>query len=247
MTAEIAIMNKQAVALAADSAVTYSEIEGQKIFPSANKIFSLSKYSPVGIMVFGNASFMGIPWETIIKIYREILNDRIFDSLNQYANHFIDFLKSNDSLFPEDIQFSFFKNKVSACFISIRNDIVNRINKYLEENNEIYDSDIINLSSSIIKQHHDIWENAEYAAEANEQFINKLNGNCKDDIHHIREEIFEELPIDNESIGFLDQIALYLFLNSRLEMRILKCQVLSLLDLEKRTFFLHCNYYQLRD
>jgi len=58
MTAEIAIMNKEAIAIAADSAVTLRE---GKIFTSANKIFSLSKYRPVGVMIYGNATFMGIP------------------------------------------------------------------------------------------------------------------------------------------------------------------------------------------
>lgn len=44
MTAEIAILNKQGIALAADSAVTIGNAE--KIFVSANKIFTLSKYGP---------------------------------------------------------------------------------------------------------------------------------------------------------------------------------------------------------
>jgi len=51
MTAEIAILNKEAIAMAADSAVTFQDEEDQKIFTSANKIFTLSKYYPVGIMV----------------------------------------------------------------------------------------------------------------------------------------------------------------------------------------------------
>ena len=69
MTAEIAILNQEAVALAADSAVT-----GPKIFTSANKIFSLSKYHPVGVMVYNSAQFIGgVPWETIIKSYRRDL------------------------------------------------------------------------------------------------------------------------------------------------------------------------------
>jgi hypothetical protein len=40
MTAEIAIMNKEAIALASDSAVTMIGKPGQKIFTSANKLFS---------------------------------------------------------------------------------------------------------------------------------------------------------------------------------------------------------------
>lgn len=48
MTAEIAIMNAQAVALAADSAVTF----GTKVRNTANKIFTLSKFEPVGVMIY---------------------------------------------------------------------------------------------------------------------------------------------------------------------------------------------------
>ena len=62
MTAEVASMNKHAIALAADSAVTLHNEMGQKIFTSASKIFTLSKYHPVGVMVYGNATFMGTPW-----------------------------------------------------------------------------------------------------------------------------------------------------------------------------------------
>ena len=70
MTAEIAIMNREAVALAADSAVTITQGGAPKIFASANKLFALSRQQPVGIMVYGNASFMAVPWETVIKTYR---------------------------------------------------------------------------------------------------------------------------------------------------------------------------------
>ncbi|MFP4527645.1 MAG: hypothetical protein ACLFQX_03775 [Candidatus Kapaibacterium sp.] len=60
MTAEIAILNKEAVAMAADSSTTVSHQLGYKIFTSANKIFALSKFASVGIMIFGNARFMEI-------------------------------------------------------------------------------------------------------------------------------------------------------------------------------------------
>ena len=70
-------MNKEAVALAADSAATLTE---NKIFKS-NKIFNLSNHSPVGVMIYGNSTFMGVPWETIVKIYRNQLGKRIFPTL----------------------------------------------------------------------------------------------------------------------------------------------------------------------
>ncbi|HMB45614.1 MAG TPA: hypothetical protein VKL21_07315 [Candidatus Methanoperedens sp.] len=67
MTTEIAIMNKHAIALASDSAVTMSQEAGEKIKTSANKLFALSRYHPVGIMIYGSADIMEVPWETIIK------------------------------------------------------------------------------------------------------------------------------------------------------------------------------------
>lgn len=92
MTAEIAILNKQAVALAADSAVSTSN----KIFRSANKIFSLSKVAPVAIMVYSHADFCGIPWETIIKEYRKYNGLKKHDTLNEYVCNFFNFIKNND-------------------------------------------------------------------------------------------------------------------------------------------------------
>lgn len=71
MTAEIAVMNKWAIALAADSKVTISGMRASKAYDTVNKLFTLSKIHPVGIMIFGNAEWMDYPWETIIKLYRD--------------------------------------------------------------------------------------------------------------------------------------------------------------------------------
>lgn len=67
MTAEIAVLNKSAVALAADSAVTIGRGAAAKIYNTVNKIFELSRNRPVGIMVYGRLDFMGMPVETVSK------------------------------------------------------------------------------------------------------------------------------------------------------------------------------------
>jgi hypothetical protein len=54
MTAEIAIMNKLAVALAADSKVTIGS--GNKTFDTVNKVFTLSKIHPIGLMIFAKGA-----------------------------------------------------------------------------------------------------------------------------------------------------------------------------------------------
>ena len=71
MTAIVAVLNKHAVAIAADSAVTMGDTH--KVVNSANKIFTLSKYHPVAVMTYSSAAFMGVPWDIIIKEYRKEL------------------------------------------------------------------------------------------------------------------------------------------------------------------------------
>ena len=90
MTAEIALFNRGTVVLAADSAVTVTSPGGsrQKVYRSVTKLFALSAHRPVAIMVHGAAAIMGIPWETIIKGYRDQLGERRFDTLEAYAEDF---------------------------------------------------------------------------------------------------------------------------------------------------------------
>ncbi|MGN4454680.1 hypothetical protein [Bacillus cereus group sp. MYBK57-1] len=94
MTAEICIMNKLGVALAADSAVSLGGTN--KVYNSANKLFSLSKVQPVGIMIYGSSNYMGIPWETLIKLYRKELGNTSFDRILDYGEDFIKFLTKQD-------------------------------------------------------------------------------------------------------------------------------------------------------
>jgi hypothetical protein len=86
MTAEIALLNRSAVALAADSAVTIRTPTGPKIYESVNKLFVLIKRTPVGVMIFDTADLLGMPWESIIKAYRMSRSGSKFDRLEQYAD-----------------------------------------------------------------------------------------------------------------------------------------------------------------
>lgn len=88
MTAEVAVLNKNAVALAADSAMT---TELGKIYP-ANKLFALTKHHPIGVMIYNKADFMGVPWETLIKMYRRRIGTRAFATCEQYVADLVEFL-----------------------------------------------------------------------------------------------------------------------------------------------------------
>jgi hypothetical protein len=96
MTAVAGILNKQGVAIAADSAVTVNGVNHRKVYNSANKIFTLSKYHPVGIAIYNSAQIMGIPWEILIKEYRKQIADKSFPKLSDYKDDFLNWLKENN-------------------------------------------------------------------------------------------------------------------------------------------------------
>ena len=100
MTAEVAVLNRSAVALAADSAMSVGN--SGKTYPT-NKLFALSKYHPVGVMVYNNAEFMGVPWETLVKMHRRDIGRRGMSTISEYADSFLDFI-GNDAICTDQQQ-----------------------------------------------------------------------------------------------------------------------------------------------
>ena len=119
MTSEVVVMNRMAVALAADSAVTVEMGDTSKVRNSALKLFALSKYRPVGVMVYDNPSILGVPLETIIKMFRRELGRDGFDTLREYSEALIGFLDGNMSLFPGFVQDRYFLQALETEYRTI--------------------------------------------------------------------------------------------------------------------------------
>ena len=154
MTAEIAIMNLQAVALAADSAITTYPGGNQKIFSSANKLFALSEIAPVGILVYGNASFMSIPWETVVKEYRYILGRKTFAKLHEYATDFCRFLAEEiGDHISEQQQLDYAEVLALQIFDEMRNEIQqrteNKITQAIEDGDRVEMDDFTQLEDEL--------------------------------------------------------------------------------------------------
>lgn len=124
MTAIVGVLNKHAVAIAADSAVTMGNTH--KVVNSANKIFTLSKYHPVAVMTYSSAAFMGVPWDIIIKEYRKQLGENSFPFLKDYVDDFISFLHHRHFFCDDQTQHNFMKFVLDSfynlCCDEIRRD-----------------------------------------------------------------------------------------------------------------------------
>lgn len=121
MTAIVAVLNKHAVAIAADSAVTMGDTH--KVVNSANKIFTLSKYHPVAVMTYSNAAFMGVPWDIIIKEYRKELAEKSFDKLKDYVKDFVEFLHKRHFFCDKDTQCNYLTLQLELFVKICRNEL----------------------------------------------------------------------------------------------------------------------------
>jgi hypothetical protein len=212
MTAEIGILNKTAVALAADSAVTVQQPKGHKIYNSANKLFALSKYHSVGIMLFGSASFMGIPWETIIKVYRLELKKKSFRTLREYADDFIGFVeRSGRNLIPEQQQDEYIKTHIWMYFQLIKEELKKSLEQISNKQAQVSESKVVELAKEIINKHSDQTDKYEFLKSVSDDkkksFFTKHDVVIKEAI----QAVFEKLPLDTAEHEKLKNIALGLF------------------------------------
>ena len=211
MTAEIAIMNKQAVALAADSAVTLNTDKGQKIFTSVNKIFKLNDQHPVGIMVYGNASLLQVPWETIAKLYSKKLGVKKFNSLQEYCDGFFKFVEKNRLLFPKRVQSYYIQGKIMNYFQYLCKEIMKEIGNKLEKQGGLTKKEIRKIISQKINKEYDGWQKSELLSKITKKRISDFKKTHKTSIQKIRKEAFQKLPTTKTLSKKLDEIAAWLF------------------------------------
>ena len=211
MTAEIAILNKEAVALAADSAVTMEGEAGEKIFTSANKLFTLSKYHPIGVMIYGNALFMDIPWETIVKSYRNKLGSKQFSKLEEYANDLISFLDNGNPMFPDLVQKNFVHANIYGYFTLIKNEIKREIATIINNEGKVSIKKVKRQVSDVIERHCKSWREADIIPSISKDFAQSIIERHGKIIDLAIKEIFEKLPISKAESGCLKEIATSLF------------------------------------
>jgi hypothetical protein len=204
MTAEIAVQNKHGVALAADSAITVRKPNAQKIYNSANKLFMLSKYHPVGVMVYGSASFMGIPWETIIKFYREELGATQCDKLVGFADNFFGFLRENKALFSPQLQTQELIAMGHWVLSQVKEQIDGAVKALFEKQGSVSDKDVQDIAISVIGQKADEWKSLLrldcFSAEFEEEMLAKYS----EELENLIGTVFGDLPIGTLKDKLLD-------------------------------------------
>ena len=210
MTAEIAILNSGAIALAADSAMTWSGTSTPKIYNTVNKLFTLSKYHPVGVMVYGRAELLGVPWETIIKVYRHNAGSQRFDTLEGYATNFIEFLSNNNALFPADAQRTHVGRTTALYFSDLKKQIDERAAE-LADGAGLTDDQIVAIATEVIGEALQQWEAAPFLVSVDDQSIALARVQYESVVDEAIEAVFEAMPRPPELRDHLHTLSANLF------------------------------------
>ena len=200
MTCEVAVMNKRGVALAADSAVTLGD--GEKVYLTAEKLFPVSSANgagasivPVGIMTYGAADIMGVPWETVVKLYAHKLGQRQFDRLEQYAQDFLRFVEGSQVLFPGPVQRRFFRLSVGSYWFQF---YLNPLNDLLEKNPEDRKRAAAVLAELIDKDSEDTRTNCPMLEELGEGYGDRVVEEYAAELGELEEEIFGDFKFPKD-------------------------------------------------
>jgi hypothetical protein len=206
MTSEVAILNREAVALAADSAVTIGGSNTQKVFPSAQKMWPLSLRYPIGVMIYNHSALVGVPWETIVASYRIHGGDKSFDTLKEHAEDFLRFICSTPHLFPEEQQTQYIQWLASQLYSHMSDEIKrglegNGSGGYPPQN-----------PRAVVDAVCTRWEERLRASPVSAAFNGEAHGNevvdrYRDATEVVAKAIFEELPLNGTDTERLHRLA----------------------------------------
>lgn len=207
MTAEVIILNSSGVALAADSAVT---IGGTKIYNTAIKLLALSKTEPVGIMIYGNAGLMGVPWEILIKVYRTQLKNKKMDKLEDYGEDFLDFLRNRSDLFPSEVERQWVGSNVYRYYTFLRETLVKKVQPIIESGTPVGESEVAKAFEELIDEKHKLLSDQPYISDMDKAFEAEAREHYDELFRELLESTFQNLKPKRGYVTKLYDIAIYL-------------------------------------
>jgi hypothetical protein len=214
MTAEIVIMNKEAVALAADSAVslvTGPADNPQKIFTSANKIFRISLNHTIAFMIYNNASFLGIPWEPLITRFGDSLGPSPLPFLADYADRFLHFLRTEEQLITPDIEKQYFTSIIYSYYHSFRQIFQQNSMEIIRVQGVISEDQVGDIVAEKINEIYTQIMSTESVPGIDQSRMQDLRKKYDEIITRVIPEVFEQLPIPDTARAQLKEIPFLFF------------------------------------
>jgi hypothetical protein len=207
MTCEVAVMNKRGVALAADSAVTLGD--GYKVYHTAEKLFQLSSSAPVGVMTYGAAEIMEVPWETVIKLYSRKLAERRFDRLEQYGQDFLRFIEGSEALFPESAQRRSFRGVIGGYWDAV---FLTPLRERLEKEGHSANKRINEILTELIDKDFEAdWKGSEAIEDLGDGYGERIVAEYGQILDELEKELFGTFKLSREIREALRKAARFMY------------------------------------
>ena len=175
MTSQIGMMNRNSVALASDSAVTWGL---EYAYNTSDKIHQLAGRQPVGFMTCGLGEYMGVSWDRILGMYRERIGTRekdedgnwthIVKELNcltsddqedpGYVEDFINFLDTLENEYQQEEEMSSMYAEIRG-YIEFSNPQFKALQDHVDivTNQDIYSPGPSNIVTAIVERQGKLW------------------------------------------------------------------------------------------
>lgn len=119
MTAQVVLMNRFAVALASDSVVSVNQgNDSYRTLATSEKIITLSGEHDVAIMVSGNLTLRGFPFEVLVWEWSKTLTGK-FASVADYIPSFISWLEMRTELQKDSAEKDYFTELIDGTLQNI--------------------------------------------------------------------------------------------------------------------------------
>ncbi len=214
MTSLVVVMNNKAAAVAADSAMTVADGLGNtRTRTGVRKLFPISEAQPVSLMIYGSAEIMEMAWGPFIVNYRRQRGDRVFDTVQDYAADFLDYLDNYDGIFDAGSQDRAFEHYVNVMYDWVRynaNHIVDRENEDPTPEGPRTMRDVMRQATELVYQdvtHYPDESPRDVLDGFSDSFGEGLLREFGDRIDGLIKEFFGEVDMDRETVRRLRAIA----------------------------------------
>lgn len=138
MTSEVLMLNKDAVVIAADSAVTTGRAPHPRYSKAANKIFDLSVHGNVALTIYGNADVDRVPWELAVKLFRAAdAKNNSRAKLHDYQTALLGFLQGNSGIFPAAVRDSLLQKRILSAAVHVLGQVAERFPAFVDSSASI--------------------------------------------------------------------------------------------------------------
>jgi hypothetical protein len=150
VTAQVAVLNTNGIALASDSAVTITGGGQSRSYQSADKIFPI-RGVPLAVLHSGNAALWGVPWQLLVDMWSIGRAQVQAVSVEAYAHEFSSWLTAQPALATEEAQDDFFRWTYRDYLMAVRGSIRRKMDEQGLEPAEGYvDGDVASIVDETI-------------------------------------------------------------------------------------------------